>query len=623
MALILGLSAFYHDSAAALLRDGELIAAAQEERFSRIKHDAGFPSRAVAYCLEAAGCTLADLDYVGFYEKPLAKFDRLLRTYLAFAPRGYASFRQALPRWSSTKLRLAREIDRGLGGVPSNPYVFAEHHESHAASAFYPSPFDEAAILTLDGVGEWSTATFGVGRGARIELTRELRFPHSLGLLYSAFTYYTGFKVDSAEYKVMGLAPYGEPRFADVIRKHLIDVREDGSFRMDMQYFNYCEGLTMTSRRFDDLFGGPPRDPDAPLSQREMDLAASVQAVTDDIMLRCGQHVRKATGQRNLVMAGGVGLNCVSTGKLLRAGVFDDVWIQPAAGDAGGAVGVVWLVWHQLLKRPRSARPGGAQHGSLLGPEYSDTRIRDFLAGIGAPYTYFGDHPDDLSRAVATALARGEVVGWFQGRMEFGPRALGSRSILGDPRHPEMQSRINRKIKYREGFRPFAPAVLESRCREYFDHDGPSPYMTFVVPVAERQMLAEAADGSVTGIARLPIPRSTLPAVTHVDGTARIQTVGSEANPRFLALLEEFHRQTGCPVLVNTSFNVRGEPIVCTPEHAFAGFLRTDMDRLALGSFLLDRSAKRALGLGVPGTLAADWSRSDTDRNTGHYSLDD
>jgi carbamoyltransferase len=453
MTLILGISAFYHDSAAALLRDGELVAAAQEERFSRRKHDEGFPTGAVDYCLREAGCTIGDLDYVGFYEKPLAKFDRLLRTYLAYVPSGYPSFRQALPRWLTSKLRIPREIDRGLRHEYRGSYAFADHHESHAASAFYPSPFEEAAILTLDGVGEWSTATLGVGRGRRIELTSELRFPHSLGLLYSAFTYYAGFKVNSAEYKVMGLAPYGEPRFVDAILEHLVDLKDDGSFRMNMRYFNYCQGLTMTSPEFDALFGGPPHDPDAPLSQREMDLAPSIQAVTDEIMLRCARHARKTTGMRHLTISGGVALNCVSTGKLLRAGVFDDVWIQPASGDAGGALGMAYLIWHQLLGRERVPQPRDAQQGSLLGPCYTDDEIQSFLDGLGVPYERFTSSAE-LCHAVAEHLARGEVIGWFQDRMEFGPRALGYRSILGDARDPGMQSRMNRKIKYREGFRP-------------------------------------------------------------------------------------------------------------------------------------------------------------------------
>jgi carbamoyltransferase len=621
--LVLGISAFYHDSAAALIRDGELVAAAQEERFSRRKHDEGFPSGAVDYCLREAGCAVADLDYVGFYEKPLAKFDRLLRTYLAYAPRGYRSFRQALPRWLSSKLRIPREIDQGLGHAYAGRYAFADHHESHAASAFYPSPFEEAAILTLDGVGEWSTATFGVGRHQRIELTHELRFPHSLGLLYSAFTYYVGFKVNSAEYKVMGLAPYGEPRFVDRILEHLVDLRDDGSFRMDMRYFNYCQGLTMTSPQFDALFDGPPHDADAPLTQREMDIAASIQAVTDEIMLRCAQHVRKTTGMRHLTISGGVGLNCVSTGKLLRAGIFDDVWIQPASGDAGGALGMALLVWHQLLGRERVPQPGDAQQGSLLGPCYSDAEIRGFLDRLGVPYEQFAS-TEELCTAVAGHLARGEVIGWFRDRMEFGPRALGSRSILGDARDPDMQSRINRKIKYREGFRPFAPAVLAEHCEEWFAHDRPSPYMTFVAPVRDTQLRPpSAADQPVSGLDRLKVPRSSIPAVTHVDGSARIQTVGENAPRSFRELLRAFHRLTGCPVLVNTSFNVRGEPIVCSPQDAYACFLRTEMDRLAMGSFLLDHRAKRAVDLGVREELEQDWGRMGLDRRGGQYALDD
>ncbi len=621
MTLVLGISAFYHDSAAALLRDGEIVAAAQEERFSRCKHDEGFPSAAIDYCLRAAGCTPADLDYVAFYEKPLAKFDRLMRTYLTFAPDGFASLRKALPQWLHTKLRIAAALDRGLPGYAGN-YVFADHHESHAASAFYPSPFEEAAILTLDGVGEWSTASFGVGRGQRIELSHELRFPHSFGLLYSAFTYYTGFKVNSAEYKVMGLAPYGEPRFLDLILAHLVELKDDGSFRMDMRYFNYCQGLTMTSPAFHALFGGPPRDPEAPVTQREMDLAASVQALCDEVMLRCGRHVRRTTGMRNLAISGGVGLNCVSTGKLLREGIFDDVWVQPASGDAGGALGVAHLVWHQLLDRPREPRVRDHQRGSLLGPEYSDDEIQEFLDEMNAPYGRLA--LAELCEVVAGHLAAGEIVGWFQGRMEFGPRALGSRSILGDPRDPAMQSRMNRKTKYREGFRPFAPAVLEEHCGEYFEHDRPSPYMTFVAPVSAAQLRPyRPEDRDVTGFARLGIPRSSIPAVTHVDGSARIQTVGEEANPRFRDLLRAFHRRTGCPVLINTSFNVRGEPIVCTPRDAFACFLRTDMDRLAMGTFLLDGRAKRAVELGVRATLERDWGELGLEHTRGPRTLDD
>jgi carbamoyltransferase len=622
MSLILGISAFYHDSAAALLRDGEIVAAAQEERFSRRKHDEGFPRGAAEYCLRAAGAGIGDIDYVGFYEKPLAKFDRLFRTYLAFAPSGYESLRKALPQWLETKLRIPRALDRGLGGGYRGSYAFADHHESHAASAFYPSPFEEAAILTLDGVGEWSTASFGVGRGHRIELSHELRFPHSLGLLYSAFTYYTGFKVNSAEYKVMGLAPYGEPRFLQPILENLLELREDGSFRMDMSYFNYCQGLTMTSEKFHQLFGGPPRDPDAPLTQREMDLAASIQAATDEIMLRCGRHIHQRTGMRNLAISGGVGLNCVSTGRLLREGPFDDVWVQPASGDAGGALGMALLVWHHLLEKPRAARAGDAQQGSLLGPEFSDDEIRSFLDSIGAPYQFLG--AAELYDTVAEHLARGEIVGWFQGRMEFGPRALGCRSILGDAREPQMQSRMNRKTKYREGFRPFAPAVLEEHCAAYFGHDRPSPYMTFVVPVSDSQLRPLSADEQkIAGLDRLRVMRSTIPAVTHVDGSARIQTVGDNANQRFRELLRAFHRATGCPVLINTSFNVRGEPIVCTPQDAYACFLRTDLDRLVMGSFVLDRRAKRAVELGVRETLERDWGALGLDGLRGPHALDD
>ncbi|MGH7898975.1 MAG: carbamoyltransferase family protein [Candidatus Binatia bacterium] len=623
MTLILGISAFYHDSAAAIVRDGEIVAAAQEERFSRRKHDEGFPAGAVDYCLRAAGCSIADLDYVGFYEKPLAKFDRLMRTYLAFAPSGYSSLKKALPQWLQTKLRIPRELDRGLRGEYAGSYTYADHHESHAASAFYPSPFEEAAILTLDGVGEWSTASFGAGRGHRIELSHELRFPHSLGLLYSAFTYYTGFKVNSAEYKVMGLAPYGKPRFLDAILEHLVDLRDDGSFRMNMRYFNYCQGLTMTSPEFDALFGGPPRSPDAPLTEREMDLAASVQAVTDEIMMRAARHLHRTTGMSRLAISGGVGLNCVSTGKLLREGPFEDVWVQPASGDAGGALGIALLIWHQLLENPRHARAGDGQSGSLLGPEYSDVEIQSFLDGAGIPYREFASTAE-LCEVVAGCLAGGEVIGWFQGRMEFGPRALGCRSILADARDPEMQSRLNRKIKYREGFRPFAPAVLEEHCAEYFVHDRPGPYMTFVAPLQEAQLRPlSVEERQASGLERLKIARSSIPAVTHVDGSARIQTVGDNANPRFRELLRAFHRQTGCPLIVNTSFNVRGEPIVRTPEEAFACFLRTDIDRLAIGSFLLEQRAKHAVELGNRRTLEQDWGALAPARPVNLHVLDD
>ncbi len=623
MTAILGLSAYYHDSAAALVVDGRIIAAAQEERFSRIRHDAAFPTGAVRYCLEEAGLAPGDLDYVGFYEKPLLRFNRLLETYLGVAPRGFSSFVRAIPLWLREKLRIPGQLDAGLGGLYRGPYVYCEHHESHAASAFFPSPFAEAAILTLDGVGEWATASMGVGRGHRIRLTREMRFPHSLGLLYSAFTYYTGFKVNSAEYKVMGLAPYGEPRFAELILRHLLRLEEDGSFRMDMRYFNYCQGLTMTSARFHRLFGGPPRDPRSRITQREMDLAASVQKVTEEVMLRCARHLHRETGMRNLVLAGGVALNCVANGRLMREGPFEDLWIQPAAGDAGGALGIALFLWHQLLGNERVAAPRDSQQGSLLGPAFGHEEIRKVLADAGAPHLEFRDEARLVDR-VAELLAEEKVVGWFQGRMEFGPRALGARSILGDPRSPRMQSVMNLKIKYRESFRPFAPSVLDECAASWFDIDRKSPYMLLVAPVAPHLRREVSADEQgLFGIEKLNVPRSDIPAVTHVDGSARIQTVSQQTQPRFHALLRAFQARTGCPVLVNTSFNIRGEPIVCTPQEAFNCFLRTGMDCLVLGSFLLEKGAQRGLRLGSRATLSADWSQWGGAALGSGYSLDD
>jgi carbamoyltransferase len=587
---ILGISAFYHDSAACLVRDGRIHAAAQEERFTRRKHDDRFPQHAMDYCLEAGGISPGELDYVAFYDKPLLKFERLLETYLATAPAGFRSFLRALPLWLRQKLHLPREMDRGLRGRYTGRYVFTEHHESHAAAAFFPSPFEEAAILTVDGVGEWATASYGTGRGRRVELTHELHFPHSLGLLYSAFTYFTGFRVNSGEYKLMGLAPYGRPRFKDVILSRLIDLKEDGSFRMDMSYFNYCAGLTMTSRKFERLFEGPPRRPEAELTQREMDLAASVQAVTEEIMLRCARHVAKATGLRKLVLAGGVALNCVANGRILREGVFDDVWIQPAAGDAGGALGAALFVWHQLLGNPREADGvHDRQSGSLLGPGFSDGQARQFLDAVGAGY-HACESEDALLEAVVEALAAGRVVGYFHGRMEFGPRALGSRSILGDARSARMQSLLNRKIKFRESFRPFAPSVLREHAAEWFDLDAgrESPYMLLVAPVRAERRRADEAGGEMTGVDRLlKVVRSEIPAVTHVDYSARVQTVDPERHGRYWRLLERFRRKTGCPVVINTSFNVRGEPIVCSPEDAWRCFMATNMDVLVLEDCLL------------------------------------
>jgi carbamoyltransferase len=589
MTTILGISAYYHDSAAALVRDGEIVAAAQEERFTRIKHDFSFPSRAIAYCMEEAGIAAGDLDYVGFYDKPLLKFDRLLETYLAFAPSGFRSFSKAMPLWLKHKLRLPKEMRKELGGAYTRRFVFTEHHESHAASAFFPSPFDEAAILTLDGVGEWATASFGVGRGNRIELSHELRFPHSLGLLYSAFTYSCGFKVNSGEYKLMGLAPYGEPKYAALIFEKLMDLKEDGSFRLDLSYFNYCRGLTMTSKRFDRLFGGPPRAPESDLEQRHMDLAASIQSVTEEVMLRAARHVHKKTGMTNLCLAGGVALNCVGNGRILREGPFEKVWIQPAAGDAGGALGVALFIWHQLLDNPRKAEAGDSQRGSLLGPRFDDDDIRRSLDDAGAVYTRIDDE-DDLCARVAELIDSEHVVGWMQDRMEFGPRALGARSILGDPRSERMQTVMNLKIKFRESFRPFAPSVLQEKSSSCFEFkpDQETPYMLLVAEVTkDRRIALDAGANKATGLEKLRVRRSTLPAITHVDHSARVQSVDAARNPRYHKLISAFEKRTGCPVLINTSFNVRGEPIVCTPEDAYRCFMATDMDALVIEHYLL------------------------------------
>ncbi len=611
MSAILGISAFYHDSAAALVVDGRVVAAAQEERFTRKKHDDGFPSNAVASCLERAGLRAEDLDWVGFYDKPLLKFERLLETYLAYAPAGLRSFRLSLPVWLRTKLFLPRVMRKELGGYRRR-FLFAEHHESHAASAFFPSPFEEAAILTIDGVGEWATASFGHGRGNRIELTHQLGFPHSLGLLYSAFTYYTGFKVNSGEYKVMGLAPYGEPKYADLIYGHLIDLKDDGSFRMDMSYFHYAQGLTMTSPKFHRLFGGPPRRPEGKLTQREMDLAASVQAVTEEVMLRMARHVHEVTGSKNLCLAGGVALNCVANGRILREGPFDDLWIQPAAGDAGGALGVALFIHHQLLDQPRTPEPVDSQRGSLLGPEFSDDQIERFLRSAEAPYTRHGSD-EELCEAVAELLADEKVVGWFQGRMEFGPRALGARSILGDPRSPKMQSVMNLKIKFRESFRPFAPSVLRERCPEFFEMDPrhESPYMLLVADVREDKRVDDGGRmAGLWGIDRLNVPRSVVPAITHVDYSARIQTVDEARNPLYHRLIRAFERRTGCPVIVNTSFNVRGEPIVGSPADAYRCFRATDMDALVLGRFVLRKEDQ------------ASMSREEVEAHLAQFQLD-
>ncbi len=589
MTAILGISAFYHDSAAALVVDGEIVAAAQEERFTRKKHDSEFPVNAIEYCLSEAGISIEDLDHVGFYDKPFLKFERLLETYLGYAPRGFGSFLHAVPVWLKQKLHLRREIRRGLNGEYRKRVVFTEHHESHAASAFFPSPFDEAAILTVDGVGEWATASYGIGRGNKIELTHEMHFPHSPGLLYSAFTYFCGFRVNSGEYKLMGLAPYGKPKYVDLILEKLIDLKDDGSFRMDMSYFNYCQGLTMTSSRFDKLFGGPPRKPESPLTEREMDLAASVQQVTEDIMLRMARHCHESTGMKNLCLAGGVALNCVANGRILREGPFDELWIQPAAGDAGGALGVALFIWHQLLGNSREAVPGDSQQGSFLGPTPSEEEIRLFLDETGAEYEFIDDE-DALCNRVAGLIAAENVIGWFQGRMEFGPRALGGRSILGDARSEKMQSVMNLKIKFRESFRPFAPSVLQERAHELFEirEYDTSPYMLLVAPVCEeRRKAASETDEQLIGTEKLKQIRSDIPAITHVDYSARVQTVDANKNPRYYKLLKSFERQTGSPVVINTSFNVRGEPIVCTPEQAYRCFMATNMDALVLDGFIL------------------------------------
>ncbi len=582
---ILGISAFYHDSAACLVRDGKIVAAAQEERFTRKKHDSGFPGNAVNYCLSAGGVKPAELDAVAFYDKPFITFERLLETYLSFAPSGLPSFLKAMPVWLKKKLWMGDEIRKSLGW--DGRVIFPEHHQSHAASAFFPSPFREAAILTLDGVGEWATGTWGSGRDNRIELRGELRFPHSLGLLYSAFTYYTGFRVNSGEYKLMGLAPYGRPVYRDLILEKLLELRDDGSFRMNMAYFNYCQGLTMTSGRFHRLFGAPPREPETPVRRLDMDIAASIQAVTEEIILRMARHVRKETGLANLCLAGGVALNCVANGKILREGIFDGMWIQPAAGDAGGALGAALFTWYQVQGNPRTADGvRDSQKASLLGPSWSTDVVESWLKKKGYPYTRLEDQ--ELYDRVADAIAGQKVVGWFGGRMEFGPRALGNRSILGDARSSSMQRTMNLKIKYREGFRPFAPSVLIENAPDYFEIRGASPYMLLTVPVrADRLRELSEEEKSLEGLDMLKVPRSELPAITHVNNSARIQTVSREDNPRYHALIERFREKTGYGVIINTSFNVRGEPIVCTPKDAYLCFMRTEMDVLALENCLL------------------------------------
>ncbi len=587
---ILGISAFYHDSAAALVRDGVIVAAAQEERFTRKKHDDAFPMQAAEYCLETAGIGVGELDAVVFYEKPLLKFERLLETYVAFAPRGLMSFFRAMPVWLQKKLHLPREIDRGLGGDYRGPIYFCTHHESHASSAFFPSPFEEAAILTMDGVGEWTTTSWGTGRGNRVALSGEVRFPHSLGLLYSAFTYYTGFRVNSGEYKLMGLAPYGEPRFAGLIREHLIELRDDGSFWLDQRFFNYGPGLTMTNTRFHRLFGGPPRRPEDPLTQREMDIAASIQLVVEEAVLRIAAHVQRETGLSRLCLAGGVALNCVANGRLLRETDFEEVWIQPAAGDAGGALGAALWLWHQHLGNPREPAPSDAQQGSYLGPSFTQDAVRAELDKVGAVYDVF-ESDGDIAAAMAAELEAGKIVGHFAGRAEFGPRALGHRSLLGDPRRPDMQRRMNMAIKFRESFRPFAPSVLAGRCPEFFQLDAESPYMLLVAPVVG----GAPERGASRGLEGLRHVQGPLPAVTHVDGSARIQTVSAERSPRFHSILTAFAERTGCPVLVNTSFNIRGEPIVHSPSDAYRCFMFTDMDVLVLENCLLRKERQPAM----------------------------
>ncbi len=584
---ILGISAFYHDSAACLVRDGEIVAAAQEERFTRKKHDSEFPHHAVQYCLREAGIGASDLRCIGFYDKPLLTFERLLETHLATAPLGIRLFWKSMVVWIKKKLWIPQIIQEEL--QCDVPVLFGEHHESHAASAFYPSPFEEAAIMTLDGVGEWTTTSYGHGRGAEIHTLAETRFPHSLGLLYSAFTYFTGFKVNSGEYKLMGLAPYGEPKYVQQILDNVIDLKDDGSFKLNTRYFDYMSGLKMTSSAMDGLFDGPPRQPESPLTQREMDLARSCQVVTEEVMLRIARQVHAETGSKNLCMAGGVALNCVGNGRILREGPFENMWIQPAAGDAGGALGVALALWYRYLNNERSvSESGDAMHASLLGPAFDVDEIASFMREQGA----VGRHLEDgeLSVSVAEALAEGKVVGWFQGRMEFGPRALGARSILGDPRSKETQSVMNLKIKFRESFRPFAPSVLREHVHDFFELDADSPYMLQVAPVKqERQIAMSEAEERLFGIEKLNVPRSDLPAVTHVDYSARVQTVRRQDNPRYYDLIEAFYRLTGYPVVVNTSFNVRGEPIVCTPEDAYRCFMRTNMDYLVLGNYVLDK----------------------------------
>ena len=609
---ILGISAYYHDSAAALIGDGQLIAAAQEERFSRKKHDPGFPHHSIEYCLKEAGIELGDVEHVVFYDKPLLKFERLLETYLAYAPSGFRSFMMAIPVWIKEKLFLKKTLRRSLSGLSGIPeaelpsLLFTEHHQSHAASAFFPSPYESAAVMCLDGVGEWATTSVWLGEGNKLTPQWEIDFPHSLGLLYSAFTYYTGFRVNSGEYKLMGLAPYGEPKYVDLILENLLDLKEDGTFRLNMRYFNYATGLTMTNKRFADLFGSPAREPEAELTQREMDIARSIQVVTEEVVLRLARTVHKETGQKNLCLAGGVALNCVANGRLLREGPFESIWIQPASGDAGGAIGAALSAHHEYHEQPRlrplQAPAMDAMQGAYLGPEYSEEEIKAYLDSVGAKYQLLSN--ERIFPEVASQLENEKVIGWFAGRMEFGPRALGGRSIIGDARSQKMQSVMNLKIKYRESFRPFAPIIKHDKVSEWFEHEGASPYMLIVAPVREdKRKIMTDDESQLFGIDKLNVPRSEIPAVTHVDYSARLQTVHPETNPRFYKLLDAFEEKTNCPLLVNTSFNVRGEPIVNTPEDAYRCFMRTEMDFLVLENFLIDKT------LQPNWQEAADWKQ--------------
>ena len=590
---ILGISAYYHDSAACLLKDGKIVAACQEERFTRKKHDASFPSQAITACLEIGGITKSDIDLVAFYDKPFLKFERILETYLTYAPFGIKSFLRAMPLWIKKKLWIKELIKDELNYTEE--IIFPEHHESHAASAFFPSPFEEAAFITMDGVGEWSTSSYGIGKGNQIDLQADIRFPHSLGLLYSAFTYYTGFRVNSGEYKLMGLAPYGEAKYKDLIYEHLIDVKKDGSFKMNMDYFNYCVGLQMTNSNFHNLFGGSPRAPESELTQKEMDLARSVQEVTEEVVMKMASHAKRETGMKYLCLAGSVALNCVSNGKLLRSGLFDDIWIQPAAGDAGGALGSALIAWHHYLRKPRIAdNNNDLMNGAYLGPEFGNDIIESYLKNNGYQYHKLLD--EEISKKIADLIAGGNVIGWFQGRMEFGPRALGSRTIIGDARSPDMQKTMNLKIKYRESFRPFAPSIRAENISDYFEIDRESPYMLLVANVQkDKQVKMSEKQNSYFGLEKLNVVRSEIPAVTHVDYSARIQSVNEQTNPRFHQMLTKFNDKYGCPVIVNTSFNVRGEPIVCTPKDAYLCFMRTEMDCLIIGNYLLDKTEQKPL----------------------------